>query len=255
MLSHSCSKRKLSVQPLCLQIPLQRVGGTCFRWPCLRVFIAVRTHLVSRFPVPVEHNQLSQSCLLFALLSPKLFSDTAATPGFSLPLSAWTRQPVFCPERSLAAVVNWTTAGPPGASFWEGPSLLTISLCIRFPPPLLRPGPGSQDVSSGGLCVRAVPLLLGIKWSPACGKLSFRGPFKSDFMQSPFPHGTEERQSAVVTQPFMLAARLPREIIPSEMSFNTSCQQTAWSPCPSVFQIMTITMWELRCALSTGAGF
>lgn len=92
------------------KIPRQRVGGTCFRWPCLRDFIAVRTHLVSRFPVPVEHNQLSQSCLPFALLSPKLFSDTASTPCFSSPPSAWTRQPVFRPE--CIAYVLWPVGQP-----------------------------------------------------------------------------------------------------------------------------------------------
>lgn len=117
------------------------------------------------------------------------------------------------------------------------------------------PGPVSHDVSCRGLCVCVVYLLLGIKWSPTCGKLPFRGPFKSDFMQSPFPHGTGERWSAVVTQLFMLAAWLPREIIPPEMSFNTSCQQTTWSRFPSVCQIMTITTLELRCALSKGARF
>lgn len=219
---------------------------------------------MSRFPVPVEHNQLSQSCLPFALLSPNCFLTRRprhAFPrhhqhGLGSLSSVQSALHMFSGRwGSLAAVVNWMTAGPPGASFREGPSCLTIRLCIRFPPPSLRSGPGSPDVSSRGLCVRAVPLLLGIKWSPACGKLPFRGPFKSDFMQSPFPHRTEERRSAVVTQPFMLAAWLPREIIPSEMSFNTSCQQTTWSPSPSVCQIMTITVWELRCALSKRAGF
>lgn len=68
-----------------------------------------------------------------------------------------------------------------------------VQALAALPKPLMRtPDTVDHDTSCCGFCACEMNFLLIIKCSPTCGKLPFLGPFKSELMQSSFPHGTEE---------------------------------------------------------------
>lgn len=210
-------------------------------------------------------NQLSESYLISSSSSKTPSWDSGqnslfpcARVQYELPNPSFVWGPFHgVPLREVWALVGGTVAGKwqgilkwcLEASFLEGPSCSTFSQNMRFqcpchvqalaalPKSLMRtPDTVNHDTSCCGFCACEMNFLLIIKCSPTCGKLPFLEPFKSDLMQSPFPHRTEETRSVVVTQQSTLAAWLLQEIIPSEMNFYISYQLTAcsWLPnfCP-----------------------
>lgn len=109
--------------------------------------------------------------------------------------------------------------------------------------PLMRtPDTVNHDTFCCALGACEMNFLLIIKCSPTCGKLPFLGPFKSNLMQSSFPHATEQGRPAVITRHSALAAWLLREIVPSAMNFNISCQPTTRSQFSNFCQITAINI-------------
>lgn len=168
-------------------------------------------------------NQLSESYLISSYISKTPLWEGGPNSLLPCQNKIWTPEPIFCPRcvprLSLAGgggsrwqYSGWEMAGAPWNGVWKPHfwKLLPASCSAKtwdFSV-LSRSGTGSSPKvingdarycqpwsSSWGLCACEMNFLLIIKCSPTYGKLPFLGPLKSDLMQSPFPHGTEERRS------------------------------------------------------------